>query len=621
MSTDYVPDQKIPYSEIKTFNHRGVRVDEIDEHENIILTDGTNYLHACPRSEVETLKISKKKLEVISRHPYEGVVFTRYGGNNPDRIIGAIEDYFNVRLISEHDGEFEGIVSHRKSSSIIRGKEEGSVTQKWSDEEVKSFKLLLRKMWDKLEYQEDAKELRVVAKLLTEIDPNDHEAWHYLGVTNGILGAFDEARDNLYHSLELGGHKYSNYFQLSNVFMSRGDIKEAIKWGYKALKCDTENVSIYHKIADLHLLDGDTGRAIKVLESLLKVPALREEDLYNVLIRAGNLCMNTQRMKKALDYFEEAQKLNPADGSLWTDIGHCLSRSGDTEGALSAFKKAASANPSPHNLYNLGDAYLASNMPERAIPPLVEATRKDPSYALAHYDLSLAFIRMGKYQEGVSASIAALRSDPEMKFQQTNLGMGAMNNLGLCLMNLGRHEEALECFRRNKRLLGGNFFFNTGLTLFRMKRYKEALEHFFRALEVSPGDPEYLNLAGQTYEKLGKRKTGEKYLRESIKKDPKYALGYYDLGVILAKSKTRRREALSCFTKAIKLDPQMPWAYYSIACIHALSGDKEKALAYLEQSFKKGLRDKKHIDSDADMDSLRHDKEFTKMMAKYFNHS
>ncbi len=116
MSTDYVSDKIISYSEVKTFNHSGVKVDEIDEHENIILTDGTNYLHACPRSEVETFKISDRKLEVIARHPYEDVVFTRYGGNNPDRIIEAIEDFFDIRLISEHDDEFDGIVSPQKLS-------------------------------------------------------------------------------------------------------------------------------------------------------------------------------------------------------------------------------------------------------------------------------------------------------------------------------------------------------------------------------------------------------------------------------------------------------------------------------------------------------------------------
>jgi len=46
---------------------------------------------------------------------------------------------------------------------------------------------------------------------------------------------------------------------------------------------------------------------------------------------------------------------------------------------------------------------------------------------------------------------------------------------------------------------------------------------------------------------------------------------------------------------------------------------KEKALDYLKQSLDRGLSDKKHIDSDKDLDSLREEKEFKNLMAKYFS--
>jgi tetratricopeptide (TPR) repeat protein len=490
----------------------------------------------------------------------------------------------------------------------------------WSDEEITSFKVLLRKISEKFESEEDVKEAKVVAKLLTEINPDAPEAWYFLGVVNGILGALDEAQNNLFRSLELGGEKFWNYVELANVFMKQGSLKEAIQWGYKSLEFDQENVFVCHKLADLHVLDGNARKAIKVLEPLLSTKSIKTEDKHDTLVRLGNLCMVTQRMKRALEYFKEAQKLIPQDESLWADIGHCLSRLENHDDALSAFKKAADSKPSPSNLYNLGDAYLSLNQPEKSIAPLVEATRKEPGYSIAHYDLSRAFIEMKKYREGAAAAMAALRPDPEMKLQRTNLGLGAMSNLGLCLMNLGRYEEALECFRRNKNLLAPTFF-NTGLTLFRMKRYKEALEYFLSALAICPDDPEYLNLVGQSYAGLGKDKIAEKYLRKSIKKDPTYAMGYYDLGVILAKFKTRQPEALRCFMKAIKFDRSLAWAYYSVACFYALSGDKEKGLSFLKQSLEKGLRDKKHIDSDSDLDSLREEKEFKDMMVKYFDPS
>ena len=61
------------------------------------------------------------------------------------------------------------------------------------------------------------------------------------------------------------------------------------------------------------------------------------------------------------------------------------------------------------------------------------------------------------------------------------------------------------------------------------------------------------------------RKLQRNILRKSVEKDPQYALAYYDLGILLAKFKTRQTEALRCFMTAIKLDPNLAWSYYSVA--------------------------------------------------------
>jgi hypothetical protein len=112
MSTDFVPDKNIAFSEVKTFNHNGVTVHSIDEDGNIILTDSVNFLWASPGTEIRTYrKSSNNDLELISHNHYEGVIFTQYWGNDPIRILEAIEDYFNIRLISEYEDEYGKIVS------------------------------------------------------------------------------------------------------------------------------------------------------------------------------------------------------------------------------------------------------------------------------------------------------------------------------------------------------------------------------------------------------------------------------------------------------------------------------------------------------------------------------
>ena len=110
MSTDYVPNKHISFSKIQKFDHKGITVDSIDEDGDVILTDGANYLHSCHGAEIGAFRLDDDEIKVVETNRYEGVMFTRYSANDPSRIIKAIEDYFSVRLISEHDEEYNDIV-------------------------------------------------------------------------------------------------------------------------------------------------------------------------------------------------------------------------------------------------------------------------------------------------------------------------------------------------------------------------------------------------------------------------------------------------------------------------------------------------------------------------------
>ena len=84
MSVEFVSNLPIDYSELKNFNFNGVRVDETDTDESIVLTDGKNYLwcHPCPETDNATND------EVKSNHCH--VLFIRYAFNEVEKIVGAI---------------------------------------------------------------------------------------------------------------------------------------------------------------------------------------------------------------------------------------------------------------------------------------------------------------------------------------------------------------------------------------------------------------------------------------------------------------------------------------------------------------------------------------------------
>lgn len=170
--------------------------------------------------------------------------------------------------------------------------------------------------------------------------------------------------------------------------------------------------------------------------------------------------------------------------------------------------------------------------------------------------------------------------------------------------------------------MGSQSDFDKGLSLFRDHKPKEAIACFRKALEGNPEDTKTLNLLGQAYGEAGQPARAIASLKKALKINPDYTLGYYDLGTLFAK-KGKRGEAMVCLEKYLELQPSedghmTAWALYSIACLHALEGRTEDALNLFRLSLEAGLRESKHIQTDSDLDTLRGDPRFIRLMNEYF---
>jgi tetratricopeptide (TPR) repeat protein len=482
----------------------------------------------------------------------------------------------------------------------------------WSEEDFNLHKLLLLELMDKEEFAQ----AKIVAQHLTDLQPEEPYAWYLRGVA--LLELYDpqQAEHCLLKSMEIQGTDAADCYQMSRVRLLQGDLEGAGDWCSRALELDPEKTALHWLLMKIHSLRGDTDAAIAVGKEVL--PNISDaSDEVRTRLKLATLSLHKSNFDEAEEQLQEAMKLEPNNAELWPMLGHCLSRQHKTEEALNAFQRAVEIDPNdPNNLYNLADACLGIGQPDKAVNPLLRAVQLQHDFSHAHYDLSLAYLTMKKYKESEMAARAALRDDPSMEFQRSNLGLGATENLGLALMNQGRLEEAEACFRRNLQLCAKTYF-NLGLTQFRSKRYGDALKNFQRALELEPEDPEYHNLLGQTYDELGHPGEAERSLRLAIEIDPKYAIGYYDLGVILAKRDGRREEASEAFQHALKLDPNLLWAYYATACLHAIAGEEKQALELLEKAFRRDFREFDHIETDTDWDRLRTNPKFVRLLEKY----
>jgi tetratricopeptide (TPR) repeat protein len=189
---------------------------------------------------------------------------------------------------------------------------------------------------------------------------------------------------------------------------------------------------------------------------------------------------------------------------------------------------------------------------------------------------------------------------------------------GLEFLDSGQNEEAVACLERAVEGHASTYF-NLGLAFLRLCNFLAAQGAFLKVVEIKPNDVNCLNFLGQAHDEAGDRAAAELAFLKSLKLNPDYALSYYGLGMILAKWRTRDNEAEACFKRAIVLKPDMGWAYYCVACLKALAGKKRDALTYLRKALERGVHNRKHIARDTDLDSVRNDASFQRLMRKYFS--
>lgn len=492
-----------------------------------------------------------------------------------------------------------------------RGRHKDAV-QSWSKDDLDQLRQLLNRLMREKQFAQ----ANIVAKQLIGLNPDDVDAWHFRGAALLELDDLEQAEFCLRKSMSFVDYKGHGSFQMSRVRLFQGDLDGALHWCDRAIQADPEEPFLRWHLIGIHKIRGDLQAAIAVGRDLVTKTVGTTDEVRDRLTLA-NLCLLTTATGEAEEHLQAALKLDDQNPEIWSALGRCFSRQNKTEDALKAFRRAAEIDPrDPNHLYSIADACLGLGQPDKAIKPLLQVTQLTDDYRFAHYKLSLSYFSLKKYREAEISCRAALSGNMEMDFPGSNLGMAATEDLGLVLLNQDKLEEAEACFQRNLKCFVHTSF-NLGLTLFRMRRYGEAFDHFRRAVELAPGDAKCHNLLGQTHEKLGRAAEAEQSMRRAIELDERYAIGYYDLGVFLARQEGRKAEALSAFEQALKNDPEMAHACYGIACLHTVTGEEEEALAMLGEALRKGFQDIAHIEADSDWDGLRANPKFTLLLRKY----
>ena len=296
---------------------------------------------------------------------------------------------------------------------------------------------------------------------------------------------------------------------------------------------------------------------------------------------------DTEGVKKALQYFEQAIKADPKFAQAYSGLADCYV-------ALSEF----SAVPRR-------EAY------SKAMSSLRKAISLDPGLAETH--TTLGFILLSRdwdYEEAEKEFKLAIELDPNYAT--------AYQFYGVHLLAVGQTDAAIAQTRRALELDPLSILNNSqlGRCLYLAHRFNETIDQSLKTLELDSTSASAHAYLGQSYAHQGRLAEATAALQKAVemsagRAEMKAALGY---AYALASNRNAAREIIDELGARNK---ESSYVSYHIATIYAGLGEKEQALNSLERAYQErdifmGVR----LSTDPKLDSLRSDRRFQNLLQR-----
>jgi len=273
--------------------------------------------------------------------------------------------------------------------------------------------------------------------------------------------------------------------------------------------------------------------------------------------------------------------------------------------ALSAAATAAGLRPARAFYDHLltGNAFYAAQDFESALREYdaALALRLDDPDALNNRGLALDGLK--RHDEALADYNRSLELRPD--------NPNTLNNRGAALCDLKRYDEALADFNRSLQLRPDDpdTLNNRGAALVGLKRYDQALIDFNRSLQLRPDDPDTLTNRGAALVGLKRYDQALIDFNRSLQLRPDDPDTLNNRGVALGHLK-RYEEALADFNRSLELRPDHPNTMYNIACLYSLWERYEESPQWLDKAIAGDAKYRPMAREDEDFEGLRNDPEW-----------
>ena len=259
---------------------------------------------------------------------------------------------------------------------------------------------------------------------------------------------------------------------------------------------------------------------------------------------------------------------------------------------------------------------------ELALQMFEKAIEADNSYALAYAGIADCY--SFQYQHKAPSEEIIDKADKVSK-KAVELAPSLAEvhvSRGIVLAQCQQFNEAEQLFKYAIELDPTLFlgWFHYGRTCFAAGKLDKAARLFEQANRVEPDDYQSILLSAQVYYDLGceelsqiLRQRGAAIAEKCLELNPGDTRALY-LAANAFVFLNQREKSLNLLQRALLLEPDDSMLLYNAGCVYSLLGMKPEALACLEGSYKAGLTLLGWYENDSNLDSLRDDPRFIKLL-------
>jgi tetratricopeptide (TPR) repeat protein len=244
------------------------------------------------------------------------------------------------------------------------------------------------------------------------------------------------------------------------------------------------------------------------------------EDNYVAHNFLGGVRIAQDRTEEAVKHWRTALRINPNILLAHTNLGLVASSKGHTEEAVEHWRSALQLAPDHiDTLCYMGRALAKLGRKEEAASYLRHALRVEPGSASAHTSFAKVLFDDGKFAEAIRHYLEALRINEQAFAVQDAL---THYNVAVAYERLGKLDDAAAHYREALRWDPeyANAYFNLGNTLLARGKYLEAIVQYRKALELSPDVATLHSNLGTALRLVGRIDEAIMHYREALRIDP-----------------------------------------------------------------------------------------------------